>query len=50
MKFVITFLIRQLQTLRLICDHPLKQWLIGKKEGKTTIQKFEYLEKEKCFR
>ena len=31
-------------------DQPLKQWLTGrKKEGKTEIQKFEYLENKKSF-
>ena len=30
-------------------DHPLNQWLIGRKEGKTEIQSFEYLENEKSF-
>ena len=37
------------QTLRLIFDQPLKQWLTGKTEGKTEIQKFEYLENKKSF-
>ena len=37
------------QTLRFFLDQPLKQWLSGKKEGKTKIQKFEYLENEKSF-
>ena len=27
----------------------LKQWLTGKKEGKTKIQKFKYLKNEKSF-
>ena len=31
-------------------DQPLKQWLTGEKEGKTEIQKSEYLESEKSFR
>ena len=47
-KCVIKFLFRQLmtsQTLRFIFDQPLKQWLTGReKDGKTEIQKFEYLE------
>ena len=30
-------------------DQPLKQWLTGKKEGKTKIQKFKYLKNEKSF-
>ena len=38
-----------LQTKRFMLDQPLKQWLKGKKEGKTEIQKFEYLEHEKSF-
>ena len=42
-KCVIKFL------LRFFLDQPLKQWLTGKKEGKTKIQKFEYLENEKSF-
>ena len=29
--------------------HPLKQWPIGRKKGRTEIQKFEYLENEKSF-
>ena len=37
------------QTLRLFLNQPLKQWLTGKKEGKTNIPKFEYLENEKSF-
>ena len=38
------------QTLRFIFNHPLKQWLRGKgDEGKSEIQKFEYLENEKNF-
>ena len=37
-------------TLRFIFDHPvLKQWPTGRKEGRTEIQKFEYLENEKSF-
>ena len=35
--------------LRFFLDQPLKQWLTGKKEGKSKIQKFEYLENEKSF-
>ena len=27
----------------------LKQWLTGRKEGKTEIKKFEYLENKKSF-
>ena len=38
-----------LKALRFSSNHPLKQWLIGKKKGKTRIQKFEYLENEKSF-
>ena len=30
-------------------DQPLKQWLTGEKEGKTEIQRFEYLENKKSF-
>ena len=30
-------------------DQPLKQWLTGKKEEKTKIQKFKYLKNEKSF-
>ena len=37
------------QTLRFFFNQPLKQWLTGKKEVKTKIHKFEYLEKEKSF-
>ena len=52
-KHVIEFLYRQLitsWTLRFIFDHPvLKQWPTGRKEGRTEIQKFEYLENEKSF-
>ena len=51
-KYVIKLLFRQLmmpQTLKFIFNHPLKQWLTGKKEGKTEIQKFEYLENKKSF-
>ena len=33
----------------MIYDHPLKQWLTGKKDGKMGIQKFEYLKNEKSF-
>ena len=44
----VKFLFRELmtsQTLRFIFDQPLKQWLTGReKDGKTEIQKFEYLE------
>ena len=32
-----------------IFDQPLKQWLTWGKEGKTEIQKSEYLENEKSF-
>ena len=28
-------------------DQPLKQWLTGRKRGKTEIQKFEYLKNRK---
>ena len=51
-KFVINFSFKQLmtsQTLRFIFHQPLKQWLKGKKEGKTEIQNFEYLENKKSF-
>ena len=51
-KGVIEFLFRQLMapsTLRLIFDHPLKQWLTGRKKGKIELQKIEYLENEKSF-
>ena len=37
------------QTLRFIFHQPLKQWLTGRKEGKTEIQKFQYLENKKSF-
>ena len=38
------------QTLGFFLNQPLKQWLRQeKKEGKTNIQKFEYLENEKSF-
>ena len=37
------------KTLRFIFDVPLRQWSTGKKEGKTKIQKFEYLKNEKRF-
>ena len=30
-------------------NQPLKQWLTGEKEGKTKIQKFEYLENKNSF-
>ena len=49
-KYVIKFLFRQLMTsstLKFFLDQPLKQWLTGKKERKTKIQNFEYLENEK---
>ena len=36
-------------TLRFIFEHPPKQWPTGRKEGRTEIQKFEYLEDEKSF-
>ena len=51
-KCVIKFLFRQLMTskiFRFFLDQPLKQWLTGKKEGKTKIQKFKYLKNEKSF-
>ena len=51
-KCVIKFLFRQLMTsytLRFFLDQPLKQWLTGKKEEKTKMQKFEYLENKKSF-
>ena len=37
------------QTLRFTFYQPLKQWLTGEQEGKTKIQKFEYLEKKKSY-
>ena len=37
------------QTIRFMLDQPAKQWLAGRKEGNTEIQKFEYLENEKSF-
>ena len=52
-KCVIKSLFRQVmtsQTLRFFLNQPPKQWLIGKKkEEKTNIQKFEYLENEGSF-
>ena len=51
-KCFIKFLFRQLmtsQTLRFFLDQPLKQWLTGRKEGKTKILKLEYLKNEKSF-
>ena len=51
-KCVIKFLFSQLmmsQTIRFMLDQPVKQWLTGRKEGKTDIQKLEYLENEKSF-
>ena len=50
-KCVIKFLFKQLMTpltLRFIFDHPLKQWLTGKK-GEDGIQKSEYPENEMSF-
>ena len=52
-KCVIKFLFRQLMmslALSFIFDHLLIQWPTGKKEEKTEIQKFEYLENEKTFK
>ena len=49
-KCVIKFLFKRLMTsysLRFILDQPPKQWLTGRKRGKTEIQKFEYLDNEK---
>ena len=49
-KCVSKFLFRPLMTsytLRFFLNQPLKQWLTGKKRGKTKIQIFEYLENEK---
>ena len=49
---VLKFLFGQLmmlQTIRFMLDQPLKQWLKEGEEGKTEIQKFEYLENEKSF-
>ena len=37
------------KTLRFFLNQPLNQWLTGKKEGKTNIQKSKYLENEKSF-
>ena len=51
-KCVIKSLLRQVmtsQTLRFLLNQNLKQWLTGKKEGKTNAQKFEYLENKKSF-
>ena len=51
-KCVIVFLFTQLMTswtLRFIFDHPVKQWLTGRKRGKREIQKIKYLENEKSF-
>ena len=51
-KCVIKFLFRQFmmsQILRFIFNHPVKQWLTGRKKGKMGIQKCEYLENEKSF-
>ena len=51
-KCVIKFLFRQLMTsenLRFIFDQPPKQWLTGRKRGKTEIQTFEYLDNENIF-
>ena len=51
-KCVIKFLFRQLMTseiLSFFLDQPLRQLLTGKKERKTKIQKFEYLENENSF-
>ena len=51
-KYIIKFLFRQLMItwiLRFFLDQPLKQWLTGKKEGKTKIQKFKNLKNEKSF-
>ena len=44
-KCVIKFLF----SLRFFLDQPLKQWLTGKKEGKTKMQKINYLRNEKRF-
>ena len=35
--------------LRFFLDQALRQWLTEKKEGKTKIHKFEYLDNEKSF-
>ena len=35
--------------LKIFLDQPLKQSLTGAKEGKTKIQKLEYLKNEKSF-
>ena len=37
------------QILRFFLDQPLNQWVTGKKEGKTKIEKFKYLKSEKSF-
>ena len=37
------------QALRLFLNQPLKQSLTGKKEVKTNIQKFDYIENKKSF-
>ena len=52
-KCVIKFLFTQMMTssiLKFFLNQPLKQWLTGKKEGKTKTQKFEYLENERAFK
>ena len=37
------------QTIRLMLDQPLKQWLTWRKRGKTEISNFEYLENKMSF-
>ena len=51
-KCVIKSFFRQVmasQALRLFLNQPLKQSLTGKKEVKTNIQKFDYIENKKSF-
>ena len=51
-KCVIKSFFRQVmtsQTLTFFLNQPLKQSLTGKKEVKTNIQKFEYIENRKSF-
>ena len=51
-KCVIKLLFSQLMmplTLRFIFNHPIKQWLTEKKEGKMQIQKSQSLKNEMSF-
>ena len=50
-KCVIKSLVRPVMTSKTLrfLNQPLKPWLTGKKEGKTNIEKFEYLDNEKSF-